>query len=158
MFRKSSCWNRSHHRVPDSCRALPVLYLWHWKEVLSCLLPGLVWGQEHKEPNSNYRPSPNSDEDSGVWPYFLPLFLYICLYSVFYLDLKVFNTQEKWLYLSVPLVFYGKQFEAHSKNCVPSCQWNGHPWMILSAHCPWVHLSFAWTPFDSWCSMSMRWL
>lgn len=40
---------------------------------------GLVWGQEHKALNSNYRPSPNSDEDSGVWPYFLPLFLYICL-------------------------------------------------------------------------------
>lgn len=112
-------------KSPQSPRELP-----HTSRGLSVTLnrgaqlspTGLVWGQEHKALNSNYRPSPNSEEDSGIWPYFLPLFLYICLYSVFYLDLKVFNTQEKWLYLSVPLVFHGKEFEAHSKNCVYSCQ------------------------------------
>lgn len=91
------------------------------------------------------------------WGLTLPSFPYIWLYSALYLALKVFNIQKKWPYLSFPMVFYGEELEAHSRDFVYTHQWSISLSMFLSVHWPWTYLSFPGTHFDSWHSKTITW-
>lgn len=150
------CSNRSHSRVLESGRTLPAVYLWHWKAYHNCFLPWLVWGQEHKGRNSNYRPAPKCDEHSCVWPYFLPLFLCICLHSALHLGQKSLILKQNghilhslWYFMENNLRHLVGILSILTSEMVAYQR-------FFWARRPWTHLSFTWTHFDCWCSMPMR--